>query len=192
MKKIFKLIPALCLLALVSCGKKSSSSHNSTQEQHDEMQSEGVFKAILRPYNFTAAGWIPNGMADIKIFGDEIEVKSWMDDSANVVHMQNIHVGTKCPSIENDTNKDGFVDFNESMKVSGSILMALDADLNSQDTGGSIYPKGNYAYFENASLSSLRTSITQTLEGKVIIVTGTATNPSMPIACGIIERMPEA
>jgi hypothetical protein len=191
MKKINRFISGLCLLALASCGGKDESS-KSTQEKQHEVQTEGVFKAILRPYNFTAAGWIPNGMADIKVVGDEIEIKSWMDDSANVVHMQNIHVGSKCPSMAQDANKDGFVDFNESMNFSGKILMALDSDLNSQGTDGSIYPKGNYAYFQTGSLSAIRSAFTQTVEGRVIIVTGTANDPSMPIACGIIERMPEA
>ena len=183
MKKIKKIIPGLCLLVLTSCGDKNQISNMRKNSFHD-MLSEGIFKAILRPYNFTAAGWIPNGMADIKINENQIEVKSWLDDSSNVVHMQNIHVGTQCPSLENDINRDGFVDMNESMKVAGKILMALDDDLNSQVM--SVYPKGNYSYFQTASLSKM-----VSVEGKVIIVTGTAGNPALPIACGVIERMPD-
>jgi hypothetical protein len=108
-----------------------------------------------------------------------------MDDSSNVVHMQNIHVGTQCPSMDQDINHDGFVDMNESIKVAGKILMALDDDLNSQEIG-SVYPKGNYSYFQTAPLTNMRN-----FEGKVIIVTGTASNPALPIACGVIERMPD-
>jgi hypothetical protein len=102
MKKIKKIMPGLCLLVLTSCGGKGSDS-SAAKDGPQEMLSEGIFKAILRPYNFTAAGWIPNGMADIKVIGEQIEVRSWLDDSSNVVHMQNIHVGTQCPSMEQDT-----------------------------------------------------------------------------------------
>ena len=178
-----KIIPGLCLLVLTSCGGKNND--DAANDIPQEMRSEGIFKAILRPYNFTAAGWIPNGMADIKINENQIEIKSWMDDSSNVVHMQNIHVGTQCPSMDQDINHDGFVDMNESIKVAGKILMALDDDLNSQEIG-SVYPKGNYSYFQTASMTNMRN-----LEGKVIIVTGTASNPALPIACGVIERMPD-
>jgi len=185
MKKIKKIIPGLCLLVLTSCGNKNQIS-NIRQDSFHDMLSEGIFKAILRPYNFTAAGWIPNGMADIKINGNQIEVKSWLDDSSNVVHMQNIHVGTQCPSMEHDINQDGLVDMNESMNVAGKILMALDDDLNSQASTNRVYPKGNYSYFQTASQTNMRN-----LEGKVIIVTGTASNPALPIACGVIERIPD-
>ena len=179
-----KIIPGLCLFILTSCGGKEKYGAVAN-DIPQEMRSEGIFKAILRPYNFTAAGWIPNGMADIKINENQIEIKSWMDDSSNVVHMQNIHVGTQCPSMDQDINHDGFVDMNESIKVAGKILMALDDDLNSQEIG-SVYPKGNYSYFQTASMTNMRN-----LEGKVIIVTGTASNPALPIACGVIERMPD-
>jgi len=209
MKKINKIIPAACLLALASCGGSGSSNSGGSstgpaEDPTEEMQAtEGTYKAILRPYNFTVAGWIPNGMTDIKIMGDKIEVKSWLDDAANVVHMQNIHLGTQCPTIANDSNKDGFVDFQESVQVSKQILLQLDSDLDSQSEL-SVYPRGNFTYFQTASLSSL---IPLNLEGKVIIVTGAAADrglpatvgqfnnqtreASIPIACGVIERMPD-
>lgn len=184
--KNFKTVTFVFLLStLNACGEKSSQSKGAAITQNEEILSDGVFKAILRPYNFTAAGWIPNGMADLKILGNEFEVKSWLDDSANVIHKQNIHTGTKCPSLENDTNKDGFVDENETTKISGHVFLALDNDLNSQDPESSLFPKGNFAYFESGQISD-------SIEGKVIIISGTATDPNLPIACGVIERMPEA
>jgi hypothetical protein len=209
MKNINKIIPAACLLALASCGGSGGS--NSTGApgptdgpgEEESQAAEGTYKAILRPYNFTVAGWIPNGMTDIKITGDKIEVKSWLDDAANVVHMQNIHFGTQCPTTANDSNRDGFVDFNESVQVSKPILLQLDSDLDSQSEL-SVYPRGNFTYFQTATLPSM---IPLNLEGKVIIVTGAAADRglpatvsqvnnqtrefSIPIACGVIERMPE-
>lgn len=230
MKKINHIVPVLCVLAFTSCGGSGGGGGGSTAAGNDhppqQMQvTEGTYKAILRPYNFTVAGWIPNGMADIKIVGDQVEIKSWLDDSSSVVHMQNIHLGTQCPTSANDLNSDGFVDFNETVAVTNKILVPLDSDLNSQSGGANVYPKGNFAYVQTASLENMMTDLKQqdldrndftakldasqglNLEGKVIIVTGTAANRalpatvstvnnqtrelSIPIACGIIERMPE-
>jgi hypothetical protein len=246
MRPINKIIPALCLLALTSCGGSGNGGSGGgsgantdigtnpptvptpdpTPEVPQEMQvTEGTYKAILRPYNFNVAGWIPNGMTDIKIVANQIEVNSWLDDSANVIHMQNIHLGRQCPNAGHDLNQDGFVDFDESIQIANKILIPLDSDLNTQLAGLNIYPKGNFSYFQSASLETMMSDLVAAdqdpsdlnaklgpneslnLEGKVIIVTGTAANRglpetvsaisnqtrelSIPIACGVIERIPE-
>ncbi len=201
-----KIISGLCLCLLSSCGAKKESTPVSQMQESETTQ--GSFKAILRPYNFNLAGWIPSGMADIKIVGDEIEIKSWLDDSANVMHRQNIHLGSRCPSVDDDTNHDGFVDLNESKKVAKEIFLPLDQDLDSLSLEDNNYPIGNFTYHETASISSLSQKLKQNLNlsGKVIIVTGVASNrglpitvsqennqtreSSIPIACGVIERMP--
>ena len=201
-----KIISGLCLLALTSCGAKKESTPIEHQEELETTQ--GSFKAILRPYNFNLAGWIPSGMADIKIEGDEIEIKSWLDDSANVMHRQNIHLGSRCPGVDDDINHDGFVDWNESTKVAKEIFLPLDQDLDSLSLDETNYPIGNFNYHETASIRSLSQKLKQNLKlsGKVIIVTGVASNralpitvsqennqtreSSIPIACGVIERMP--
>ena len=200
-----KMIPALCLLALASCGAQKSSNQPSNQLR-DEQLIEGSYKAILRPYNFLVAGWIPSGMTDIKIQNGEIEVKSWLDDSANVVHMQNIHLGTECPSMAQDTNNDGFIDFSETTKVAKNILIPLDADLSSQALGNDIYPKGNFTYFQKASLLELMNDLrlkddnphdyqvklptreSLNLEGRVIIITG-AMNKNLPYSVSTVNGM---
>lgn len=211
MKHSKKILPLLCVLTLASCGGSggggSSKGGGSDERQREEevVNIEGTYKAILRPYNFTVSGWVPSGMSDIKVTGDDIEIKSWLDDSQNVTHMQNIHVGTVCPGEEHDANKDGFVDFNESVRVSGNVLLPLDSDLTSQDVSN-VFPKGNFTYFQKASVSGIKASLNKNLnlEGKVIIVMGGAANRnlpatvstvngmtkelSVPIACGVIQR----
>lgn len=209
MKQTNKILPALCLLTLAACGGQNGSNSSPSEMSREEAQvTEGKYKAILRPYNKTLSGWIPNGMVDIKIIGNEIEVKSWLDDSANVTHRQTIHVGTRCPDVEDDTNKDGFVDFHETLTVTKKILIPLDGDLRSLTGGENGYPKGNFDYYQKAPLSDLMNELNQqglNLAGKVIIVTGVAETRSLPatvsslpgltaqlsvpIACGVIERM---
>ncbi len=206
MKHSNKIFPVLCLLTLASCGGSSSSSSNGPTRQ--EMQlTDGEYKAILRPYNFTLNGWVPNGVTDISVNGDEVTVKSWLDDSANVIHMQNIHVGSVCPGMENDLNKDGYVDFNESLRVSGEAYLPLDNNLALVNEP-SVFPKGNFTYFQKASVSEVSTNLGKdlSLEGKVIIVMGTSNKNlpatigpvngqpkdiSIPIACGVIEKKAE-
>ena len=203
-----KIISGLCLCLLTSCGAKKESTTLDRRPTQELETIQGSFKAILRPYNFNLAGWIPSGMADIKIEGDQIEIKSWLDDSANVMHRQNIHFGSRCPTIEDDINQDGLVDFNESKRVAKEIFLPLDQDLDSLSLDDNNYPIGNFSYHETASIRSLSQKLNQNLNlsGKVIIVMGVASNrglpttvsqennqtreSSIPIDCGVIERMP--
>lgn len=199
----------LCLLTIASCGKDSGGSRAIT-ENNPGLESEGMegnYKAILRPYNNTLSGWVPNGITEIRIANGEIEIKSWLDDAANVVHMQNIHLGNECPTINADKNNDGFIDFNESITISKKILIPLDANLNSQDEGAGMYPKGNFNYFQKASIESLSRdlhSVDQNpadqvvkltsnanlaLVGKVIIVTGTAISRPLPESVSRINTL---
>lgn len=211
MKHSKKILPLLCVLTLASCGggdgggSSKGAGTDERQREEEVVNLEGTYKAILRPYNFTVSGWVPSGMTDIKVSGDEIQIKSWLDDSQNVTHMQNIHAGTVCPGEEHDFNKDGFVDFNESTRVSGNVLLPLDSDIASQDISN-VFPKGNFTYFQKASISGIVASLNKNLnlEGKVIIVMGGAANRnlpstvstvngmtkelSVPIACGVIQR----
>jgi hypothetical protein len=222
-------IPALCLLTLISCGKSSSGSGQKMsppQEQQDMVQSVGEFRALLRPYNIPVSGWIPSGVAEISIQDNEIEVKSLMDDAANTVHLQNIYLGTSCPTMSADTNSDGFIDAVETTRVLKGVILPLDGDLSSQSEGSMDQPKGAaYTYLRKANLSDtledlwkadenpndhfikLKSGLGLGIEGRVIIVHGAAVNrkfpstvagfsgmtvqQSMPIACGVIEKMPQ-
>ena len=223
MKHSMKVISLLCVLNLASCGDDGGGSSSSVSRQ-ERQQDEGNYRAIIRPLNYSISGWIPNGKMDIRIIEDSFEVKGWMDDSSNVTHLQNVHFGTKCPTAESDSNQDGFVDFNEALKVTRQILIPLDGNLATQLDGERGYPKGNYAYSQKTSLSALMNDLMArdgndldsigklkddeglNLEGRVILIHGAADNralpasvstapglshqASMPIACGVIERMP--
>lgn len=207
MKHSNKILPLFCLMTIASCGGGSGGGTKGSQIREEIAVSDGNYKAILRPYNFTLSGWVPNGVTDISVNGDEIIVKSWLDDSANVTHMQNIHVGSVCPGMEDDANRDGFVDFKEGQAVSGGVLLPLDENLTTINDS-SVFPKGNFTYFQKSSVSEISQSLGKdlALEGKVIIVMGTSNKTlpetisvvngqskeiSVPIACGIIEKRPE-
>lgn len=222
-----KYVSLVSLLALAACGGSGGGGgggNSADGGQHQEMQpTEGQYRAVLRPMNNSLSGWIPNGKADIRISGDNVEIKSWMDDSANVVHVQSIHAGFRCPRAEDDKNADGVVDYTEAMAVAKPVLVPLDGNLNSQLDGMNMFPKGNFNYFQKASLNSLMGDLTaaddnasdhvvklapgktldlagrvilvhgvvstRSLPGSIGLVSGLSPQASVPIACGVIQRL---
>jgi hypothetical protein len=200
----------------MSCGKEKEKS-KSTISINDELEVqslEGHYRAIIRPINNSLSGWIPSGMAQIKILGDTFEVQTWLEDAAPNVHHQNIHLGTECP-ISNDLNMDGFVDVKEMIPTTKEILIPLDDQLDSVAIGVGIYPSGRtYQYNQKASLSKLMGELHQTilsptkqlkLAGKIILIHGASPTTSLPnsvatiegrtgqetvpIACGVLEKV---
>jgi hypothetical protein len=210
-RSIITIIFGLSLIA--SCGKDSGGDKGvDTGPAVQEQEAAGNYMAIMRPYNNSLSGYLPTGKAEIRISGDSVSVKTYLDDDAKVTHIQNIHVGTRCPNASDDVNGDGLVDVNESYAIVGDVLVPLDANINTASDGQSIYPLGgNFTYFEQASLSKLetdakaRTNQNLNLGGRVILMHGVDMGASMPIsvttknampiqtsvpiACGIIKRL---
>lgn len=176
-----------------------------------EQTAEGSYKAILRPMNNSLSGFLPTGAAEISIQGDSVQMKTYLDDDARVTHMQNVHVGSRCPTPADDTNGDGIVDIEESYAVVGAVLIPLDADINSAVDGEKIFPLGGgFTYLETASLSKLESDVTArtgqnlNLGGRVVLMHGVAggtkmpatvatrdgmlMQASVPMVCGIIQR----
>jgi hypothetical protein len=203
----------LSLTLLASCGSDSGGgSSSNTVPQLQEQTVEGSYRAILRPYNNSLSGFLPTGAAEVKVSGEEVSVKTYLDDDAKVRHLQSIHTGTRCPNASDDTNGDGFVDVEESMAVVGSVLIPLDADLNNAVAGEAVYPAGSgFTYSEQASLQQLEDDVQARLnqnlnfEGRVVLIHGAApitqipatvrtmnalpVQASIPIVCGILKRL---
>jgi hypothetical protein len=207
------LMLTLGLTLLASCGKDSGGGSSSSSESPaiQEQQAEGSYRAILRPLNNSLSGYLPTGAAEIKISGDVVSIKTYLDDDARVTHIQNIHAGTRCPNQSDDRNGDGLIDINESMTAVGSVLIPLDSDINSASDGEGLFPMGGgFTYVEEASLSKLaadvmaRTNQNLNLGGRAVLIHGVSGATSMPttvssnnelpaqatipIACGIIQR----
>lgn len=203
---------------LISCGKENKKSKNNHYSNAASIPStegmqvvEGSYRAILRPINNQLSGFLPSGVAEIKIIGNKVQVKTLLDDDARVTHVQSIHMGTTCPTSEQDLNRDGLIDVKEAMRVTGEVFIPLDGDLDSAEEGAGVYPLGgNYTYVENTSLSKMatdakdRTGFNLKLVGRVVLIHGVdgATDlpetvaslghltrqASIPIACGILQK----
>ncbi|WP_408095573.1 hypothetical protein ACJVC5_11075 [Peredibacter sp. HCB2-198] len=194
----------MALLGLVACGKDgggSGSGGSVTQAAAREMveAAPGTYYAVLRPVNFYSNGFIPYGSATFTLQADQLQVSTNLDDDQAVPHRQTLHIGTRCPTQADDSNGDGFVDYEEAMKVVGSALMPLDDDLSSQIAGKDIYPRGRaMTYKKFASLSKVNADLWKAdedpsdnvmklasgqgigFEGRVVLVHGTAPQSSFP------------
>lgn len=202
--KTNKLIMICALLGLVACGSDGGSSSDSKKENKSvalEMveATPGTYYSVLRPVNFHSNGFIPYGMATFTLTDDVLQVSISMDDDQSVSHRQSLHLGTRCPSESDDSNGDGFIDYEEALSVVGPALMPLDNDLNSQLAGEGVYPKGpGMTYNRTASLQKINADLWSSdenpsdnlmklddgkgigFEDRVVLVHGTSYQSSFP------------
>lgn len=193
----------LSLLAVVACGGGGGGGGGGGSAQRQEADAseatDGVYHAHLRPVNPHANGFLPHGGATFRVSGDQLSVKSYLDDDSSVTHRQSVHMGTRCPDAGDDRNGDGMVDYQEAMKVVGRVLIPLDSDISSQDKGAEVYPRGSgFTYNESASISEMMTDLKDAdavpgdefgklsrnqgmnLVGRVVLVHGTFANNLLP------------
>lgn len=146
------------LISLVSCGNGGGGGSSGTGAASREMSEAvpGTYYTVLRPVNFQSNGFIPYGSATFTLNSDQLDVNISMDDDQAVPHRGMLHLGTRCPTLKDDSNGDGFIDYDEAMKVVGPGLMPLDGDLNSQTAGAMVIPRGPAMTFKRvASLSKI-------------------------------------
>lgn len=87
-----------------------------------------VYEALLTPVN----GSVSNSTASVRVVVDQGQVGFYIQGAnfdTGVVHMQNIHSGTSCATLANDSNGDGIIDNVESDKVSGAPAFPLTLNL---------------------------------------------------------------
>lgn len=204
--KTNKLIVLFALLGLVSCGKDSgggSSSSGAKETQSASMElveaTPGTYYGVLRPLNIHSNGFIPYGMSTFTLKEDQLQVSTTMDDDQAVPHRQALHLGTRCPSLSDDTNGDGFIDYQEAQAVVGPVIMPLDNDLNSQKAGEEVFPRGpGMTYNKTASLRKINTDLWQIdadpsdnvmklennkgigFENRVVLIHGTTPGSQLP------------
>lgn len=196
------ILATLSLLTLVACGGGGgggSSSGNGGRIQEMVEATPGTYYSVLRPVNFQANGFIPYGAATFSLVGDQLQINVSVDDDQAVNHRQTLHLGSRCPTASDDTNGDGFVDYNEAMAVVGPALMPLDSDLTSQTAGAEVYPRGpGMTYSKLASLQTINADLWKAdedpsdnvmklssgkgigFEGRVVLVHGTSFQSSFP------------
>ncbi len=85
--------------------------------------------------NYTGHGYITHYQQQFwphfKIYGP----------ASPVQHRQFIHAGNRCPESTDDKNRDGYLDYDETLEVVGGVLIPLANSLNPENLGSSHYPR---------------------------------------------------
>ncbi len=148
------------LLLGAACGKAGTPTATPYQEElkSDGSNIKGTYSAVLFPVNINLHA--PNsGMATFTRTGDELIAKVKLNVGAKgASYRQSVFWGNRCPGIESDTNKDGYLDMTEIEATLGDVIIPLDGDLDSQSAGTGSYPsganvRGSYFYKRTASFS---------------------------------------
>ena len=205
--KIFIILLTFCFLAACGSADEEAEGAKDIQEEEDReiQQEEGSYRAILRPVNPDIEEG--RGMANITIRNNTFAVQVKLDKSpSNVLHPQNIYMGTSCPNWNNDTNNDGFIDVNEGKTSYGKILIPLDGNLSSQLEGQGLHPVSNrfgtYVYRRSTSRADIMSDLRAVdlglssdfiklgpnrplnLSGKVLVVHGVQGYLDLPATVG--------
>lgn len=159
---LFKWPLTMSLLILAAaCGKAGKPTGESPYReelQADGSNINGTYSAVLFPVNINLHA--PKaGMATFTRSGDELVAKVKLDVGAQGgSYRQAVYWGNRCPGIESDSNKDGYLDMTEIESILGDVIIPLDGDLDSQSGGTGNYPsglnsRGSYFYKKTASFS---------------------------------------
>ncbi len=148
------------LLLGAACGKAGNPVATPYQEElkSDGSNINGSYSAILFPVNINLHA-PKSGMATFTRKGDELIAKVKLTVGAQgAYYRQAVYWGNRCPGIESDTNKDGYLDMTEIESTLGDVIIPLDGDLDSQSSGTGNYPsgmnaRGSYFYKRTASFS---------------------------------------
>lgn len=223
MKKNLKWISTiLAFIILQSCGKNDSDKSNQPSVPQEENRNrevaavdgsniQGHYQAQFMTLNPHVNGTIPgsanffrkenNIFAYVRLFAGG--VKAW--------HMQNVYTGSRCPNLSDDKNGDGFIDILEAEQAVGKILIPLDSDISSQNSGRRFYPladaSGSYQYERMTSINSMLRDLQgedkdpaddfvklaanegMSFEGKVVLIQGVSENVVLPESVGSKTRL---
>lgn len=157
-KGSFAFCSSIILLSLLSaCGGSSGGGGSSSVEQQQEealatdgSNIQGLYLATFSTLNSHVNGTVPGSVtfqrkddrfyAYVRLFAGF--PRAW--------HMQNVYEGGRCPTASDDLNGDGFIDITEAQAVLGKVLIPLDSDISSQNSGRNFYPladpSGSYHY----------------------------------------------
>jgi hypothetical protein len=148
---------------LVACGGGSSGGGNrqpltAVEQQTTPVTVDGTYFATVRTINNSLSGYLPTGQAQVKIEKGFFNVRTALEDSADVIHYQAIYSASTCPTEADDLNADGYVDVDEMTAKTGTVLVPVDSDLSDQTNG--VYLKGkSIRYSKTIAVNTLMNSL---------------------------------
>lgn len=168
--RIIFLLALLVIFQGCSKGSKSKTTlipKNETQTP-SPLEIEGQYIALFESVNEVSSGPISGALTlarDQDEFVADVRFAGGIG-TANILHAQNIHVGSRCPNPNDDLNGDGYIDEVEGQAVYGKILIPLDGDLNTQHMGKGTFPVSddfaNYIWTGVASFNKFLSDLRET------------------------------
>jgi hypothetical protein len=160
--KIVSRLPLMTSLLILAaaCGKAGKPTGLPYREElrADGSNISGTYTAELFPVNINLHA--PKaGKATFTRMGDELTARVKLEVGAKgAYYRQAVYWGSRCPGIESDQNKDGYLDMTEIEAALGDVIIPLDGDLDSQSGGTGNYPsgmnpRGSFFYKKTASFS---------------------------------------
>lgn len=217
MKLILKTgLPLLSLCLLASCGNSISDNAPIAQAQNEVIQTdgsniEGFYAGDLWPVNYNLH-FKKIGAVGVSREGDNFTAQVKMDYGPKETRIQHaLYTGRRCPNINDDLNKDAYIDAVEARLAIGQVTIPFDADLNSQLSG--INQKistdidGKYIYLQTASFDRMfsdlkdmddnnRDNITKlkadeglTLPGRIVLVQGINPKVKLPETIATVDGL---
>jgi hypothetical protein len=154
-----KLLLFIAVLNLfVACGIEKDVTKAQIPQKQEHQEERVKYEAKLSSLNNSVAGLV-NGEVSVSIKKDVFKVSiSLYDAPPGIIHQQYVYTSDVCPTLANDFNQDGFIDYIEALDAAKTILIPLDNELSSQIPEGH-YPvtnsSGNYFYTQSTSMSRM-------------------------------------
>lgn len=202
----------LCLFFITSCGKGFTKEKlQNTGEITQEEQEETRYQVRFKPLNPRAGRYI--GWGSLSVVDDQFWARiKTQGPNTNEMHAQYLHSGERCPSMRDDLNGDGYLDFREAHSVVGDILLPFDGNLTTQMKGLFEFPVMNagdmYYYSEAASytdmledlrredtfpsdfISKLGAGEELNLRARVVLIYGVSSTRKLPLTVASYEAYP--
>jgi hypothetical protein len=220
MKKIISpLISLILIFVLISCVDSSLSSKRSRTLGEEISQNEVIAADGSNVQgNYAAEIWPVNYNLHLKSLG--MVAVSRRDDSFSAFVKfkygpkatrikQAIYTARRCPNINDDLNKDAYIDILEARLAIGKISIPLDGNLDTQMGGAGLYPtvdlNGKMFYSQTSSFSRLFEDLKAidenpddqiiklkdeegiTFPGRIVLFQGMPMNVSLPETVATIE-----
>ena len=187
-----------------SCGKQKFPDYDSQSERQEEQAPgyyTGLYASLNTRYNGTIKAHSILWTKGQQFYARVVVLKS----SSSIIYQQYIHKGHLCPTMSDDMNRDGVLSAEEVSRVSGPMLIPLDRNLKTQQSGLEWFPRtdryGMYYYSRSGDISEMMKDLRKpdtapdrglaklersenlNLDQRTIILYRSSSDAFIPVAC---------
>lgn len=190
MVRIARALTPLALVSLAMCREAPTAQrtlHASQQAMRDNAPAVAVFRADLAELNGSG---VKAHATLVESGGDLTVILDAVGRVPEHLHPQHIHgfasKASTCPTAANDTNGDGIISFAEGLPSFGPVQVDLQPYPTPTNPAGSTQYRMTFVASQVPFAPSELAQKTMVLHGEFV---GASYVPSLPVACGTIERV---